>query len=67
MSLNLDIASTQQQMAESTSGPAYATCSGLLIYAAAADGALPHELADDKDEKPTGPVGRIGLWLREHF
>ena len=53
-------------LAESTAGPAYATCVGLLNYAAASNVATP---SGDRPYpgRPTGLVGRIGTWFREHF
>lgn len=53
-------------LAEATSGPAFATCAGLLTYAIAADQAAPRE---DKTQDPqaAGLVGRFGQWVREHF
>ena len=52
-------------LAESTSGPAYATSAGLLIHAAMT-AAKPHRLRPDREE-PNGLVGRIGHWFREHL
>ena len=52
-------------LAESTSGPAYATCAGLLIHAAST-AAKPHRLRPEREE-PNGLVGRIGHWFREHL
>ena len=53
-------------LAEATAGPAYATCAGLLNYAATAEVAMPGE-ASQEPREPGGLVGRLGHWLREHF
>jgi cell division protein FtsA len=53
-------------LAEATSGPAYATCAGLLNYAVTATVAMPGEAATEETE-PGGLVGRLGNWLRVHF
>ncbi len=52
-------------LAESTSGPAYATCAGLLTYAASM-AANPHRPRPEAAE-PSGLTGRIGQWFREHL
>ena len=54
-------------LAEATSGPAFATCAGLLTYAIAADQAAPRSELGRKTRKPGGLVGRLGQWVREHF
>ncbi len=54
-------------LAEATSGPAYATCAGLLSAAVAAE---PLSSGDDPREEEIQPasfVGRLGHWFREHF
>lgn len=53
-------------LAQSTSGPAFATCAGLLKY-----GAL-HQLAEPASEPAemevnAGVLRRMGAWLRENF
>ncbi len=53
-------------LAEATAGPAYATCAGLLNYAATADVAMPGEASPEPRELG-GLMGRLGHWLREHF
>ena len=53
-------------LAEATAGPAYATCAGLLTYAATAEAARPRR-AEPQSGKPGDLFGRIGFWLREHF
>ncbi len=53
-------------LADSTGGPAYSTCAGLLNYALAADMAAAEELRPEVGE-PTGLFGRFGHWFREHF
>ena len=53
-------------LADSTGGPAFATCAGLLTYAVneQIDAAL---LKRGDTEAPEGLMGRIGSWLRENF
>ena len=53
-------------LADSTGGPAFATCAGLLTYAVneQIDVAL---LKRGDNEAPAGLMGRIGSWLRENF
>ncbi len=53
-------------LAEATSGPAFATCAGLLTYAMATDRAAPRETLPPSPQSP-GLMGRIGQWAREHF
>lgn len=55
-------------LAEATAGPAYATCAGLLSYAAAA-GSQPQlqRRALAHAERPGHLFGRLGVWFREHF
>lgn len=55
-----------QGLAEATSGPAYATCTGLLNYAVSADSAAPSEASLEAEEMG-GLIGRLGHWFREHF
>ena len=53
-------------LAESTAGPAFATCSGLLRYAVekgAGGDAQSYHVPDGA----VGRFGRIGQWLRESF
>lgn len=64
---------------ESASGPAFATCAGLLRYAiqdhiahtahGARQALVPSDEGDDEDitSKPAGPMGRMVSWLRENF
>lgn len=64
---------------ESASGPAFATCAGLLRYAIqdhvahAAPGAFQALVPDDEGEeedtsgKPPGAMGRVLSWFRENF
>lgn len=53
-------------LAEAAGGPAFATCAGLLVYAA-----QPHLDATRMSPLPqpeqAGLVGRVGSWLRAHF
>ncbi len=55
-----------QGLAEATSGPAFATCSGLVAYALAADMARPAAARNGKGA-PAGLIGRVGHWFREHL
>jgi cell division protein FtsA len=57
-------------LAESTAGPAYATCAGLISYAIMDDNEFEGPLLEEARIKPTGPnglVGRLGDWFRENF
>jgi len=51
-------------LAESTSGPAFATCAGLLRYAVEKGG---ERQALHVPEGPNGRFGRLSQWLRENF
>ncbi len=53
-------------LAEATSGPAYATCAGLLNYAQSVDETAPLRTRA-KTGEPDGLMGRFGHWFREHF
>lgn len=53
-------------LAEATAGPAYATCAGLLIYAASEDRSTVAK-APGVGVLPNGMIGRVGHWIREHF
>lgn len=55
-----------QGLAEAAGGPAFATCAGLLVYAANPQLDAPR-LAPVPQSEPSGVVGRVGSWLREHF
>ena len=51
-------------LAEATGGPAFATGAGLLSYAADNRGEVrPVRVT----KSSSGPFGRIGGWIREHF
>ena len=52
--------------AEAVSGPAFATCAGLLRYALDNPAEAPMGAYRPLQE-PTGGLGRIGQWLRENF
>ena len=57
-------------LAESTAGPAYSTCAGLISYAITDDNDFEGPLMEEARIKPTEPnglVGRLGGWFREHF
>lgn len=53
-------------LAEATSGPAYATCAGLINYAVSTDQAAPLK-AQPATGEPDSLIGRFGHWFREHF
>ncbi len=53
-------------LAEATGGPAFATATGLLHYALAADIEAPRPGRIAREE-PNGLIGRIGHWIRENF
>ncbi len=53
-------------LAEATSGPAFATCAGLLNCAAENDLAVSRRSPPD-EQHPSGLMGRLGDWVREHF
>lgn len=53
-------------LAEATSGPAYATCAGLLTCAVTNELATPRDKSPDEDQ-PSNFMGRLGDWVREHF
>ena len=53
-------------LAEAVSGPAFATCVGLLEFTLA-DRARIEGATYRPTEQPTGRLGRIGQWLREHL
>ena len=53
-------------LAEATAGPAYATCAGLLTYAASEERSTLAKAPRDS-VLPNGLIGRVGDWFREHF
>jgi cell division protein FtsA len=53
-------------LAEATSGPAYAACAGLLTCAVTNELATPRDKSPD-ESRPSGFMGRLGGWVREHF
>lgn len=53
-------------LAESVSGPAFATCAGLLHYAINNQAEQPNKFFGPLEE-PTSRLGRIGQWMRENF
>jgi cell division protein FtsA len=55
-----------QGLAESTAGPAFATCGGLLFYAARKQAEELDAGTTAKGRSP-GRLQRIGKWLRENF
>jgi cell division protein FtsA len=57
-----------QGLPEATGGPAFATCAGLLRYAAAnqtTDG--PGRSSRVSDAAARSALGRVGVWLRKNF
>jgi cell division protein FtsA len=57
-------------LAESTAGPAYSTCAGLISYAITDDNEFEGSLMEEariKPAEPNGVVGLLGDWFREHF
>ncbi len=53
-------------LAEAVSGPAFATCAGLLAYAASNPSPGPGA-AYRPMEEPNSRLGRFGQWIRENF
>lgn len=53
-------------LAEAVSGPAFATCAGLLAFALKKPVEAPSR-AYRPSEEPSGRFGRIGQWIRENF
>jgi cell division protein FtsA len=53
-------------LAEAVSGPAFSTAAGLLTYALQEQSDLPKR-GFGALEEPAGVLGRVGVWLREHF
>lgn len=53
-------------LAEATSGPAFATCAGLLRYAALKHASDPC-WGRGRKQQPGSVLGRMGVWLRENF
>ena len=53
-------------LAESVSGPAFATCAGLVNYGESGHGAW-HSPVAMPETIQAGLFGRMGEWLREHF
>lgn len=55
-------------LADSTGGPAFAACAGLLTFAARRPDEAPTPINHRATaEEPNGLMGRFGLWLRENF
>jgi cell division protein FtsA len=58
-------------LADSTGGPAFAACAGLLSFAARRPDEAPAAAIAARTrsttEEPDGLMGRFGLWLRENF
>ena len=53
-------------LAEATSGPAYTTAAGLLVYAATAE-RVTTRIEQTERETAGGLLGRLGHWFREHL
>ncbi len=53
-------------LAESVSGPAFATCAGLVSYGENGHGTWHSQIAVP-ETIPAGLLGRMSEWLREHF
>jgi len=53
-------------LAESTAGPAFAACAGLIHFALAERAEAPRRVRT-RAEEPSGVFGRIGGWLRENL
>ncbi len=53
-------------LAEAAAGPAFATCAGLLAYAASKQAGRTRRSAGATGE-PRGIFGRVGSWLHENF
>ncbi len=55
-------------LAESTAGPAFATCAGLLAYAVQGDARTGNlNAAMLADSQPKSAMARVGQWLRDNF
>ncbi|TAL33044.1 MAG: cell division protein FtsA, partial [Phenylobacterium sp.] len=54
-------------LAEATSGPAFATCAGLIAYAERREADASAELLGPAPERASGLIGRIGEWFRAAF
>jgi cell division protein FtsA len=54
-----------QGLADAVSGPAFATCAGLLAYAHQNRAELPSQSILQPEQ--IGMLGRVGNWLREHL
>jgi cell division protein FtsA len=53
-------------LAEAVSGPAFATCAGLLVHALLPAGE-PIRRRRSETAAASGFIGRLGLWLKENF
>jgi cell division protein FtsA len=53
-------------LAEAVTGPAFATCAGLLVHALLPAGE-PIRRRRSETAAATGLFGRLGLWLKENF
>jgi cell division protein FtsA len=54
-------------LAESTGGPAFSTCAGLLRYGAIGTHEMIEESVVEEQPVPQGQMARIGRWLKENF
>ena len=55
-----------QGLAEAVGGPAFASCAGLLLYAAR-DRLEAVDRGDGADPGSPGRLARIGKWLKQNF
>lgn len=54
-------------LAESTVGPAFATCAGLLAYAAQEQDTSNTHMPAMLEKHSSNPVARVGQWIRNNF
>ncbi|GER04006.1 hypothetical protein JCM17846_16880 [Iodidimonas nitroreducens] len=52
---------------DATSGPAFATCTGLLLFSILAPKEALEMQADKSRAEPQGPWARMGRWLKDNF
>ncbi len=57
---------TMDGLAEAASGPAFATCTGLINFAIRESVDRPNSILDT-NMPTTGKFGRLGAWIRENF
>jgi cell division protein FtsA len=54
-------------LAESTSGPAFSACAGLLRHAVENQVEMQIATSHPETSSGSGPLGRVGRWFRENF